>query len=87
VNDGNEADIPRPPVPVGIHRQRQRRRQLLRWGGWAAGGLTILSILLAIFVHKGLLGISGLVGAAVVAVFMLHPSKWRRLNDTDFTEE
>jgi hypothetical protein len=85
VNDA--ADIPRPTVPVGIHRRRQRRRQLIRWASWAAGALIVLSILLAIFVHEGLLGISGLVGAAVVAAFMLRPSQWRRLGDDDLTEE
>ena len=66
----------RPPVPVGMHRQAQRRRQIARWAWWGGGGLIALSILLAIFVHKGLLGIASLVGAAAVAYFLLHPRRW-----------
>ena len=73
----------RPPVPVGAHR-RERRRQFLFRSATAAGGFLIgVSILLAIFVHKGLLGISGLVAAVAIAVVMLHPSKWRRWDDDD----
>ena len=77
----------RPPVPTGMHRRSRRRRKLVRWAIIAGWFLIGLSILLAIFVHKGLLGISGLVAAVAVAAVMLRPSKWREWNDPDLTEE
>ena len=83
----------RPPVSVGMHRQAQRRRQIGRWCWWGGGGLIALSILLAIFVHKGLLGIAALVAAAATAYAMLHPRMWLRRqeddadDEDDFTEE
>jgi hypothetical protein len=78
----------RPPVPMGTHRREQRRRLMFRSAIIAGWFLIGLSIVLAIFVHKGLLGISGLVAAAFVAVFMLRPSKLRWWDDDDdFMEE
>jgi hypothetical protein len=68
----------RPPVPVGMHRKTRWRRRLVRWAWWSAGGLVVASVLLAIFVHKGLLGISGIVFAVVTAYAMFRPSEWRR---------
>jgi hypothetical protein len=71
----------RPPVPVGMHRRRRRRRFLIRCAWAVAWTLIGLSILLAIFVHKGLLGITGLVGAVIVAAVMLDPRRYRRWED------
>ena len=47
---------------------RRRRRHNSWW--YIAWAVTAVSVLLAIFVHRGLLGIAGLVGAAVVARYM-----------------
>ncbi|HKB02199.1 MAG TPA: hypothetical protein VKD90_08270 [Gemmataceae bacterium] len=63
------------------------RRRAARWGWWSAAGLIVASILLAIFVHRGLLGISGLVFAVVVAWAMLRPSKWRWPIEDDEDED
>jgi len=88
VDEPTAAKNDRPPVPVGAHRRERRRRLLLRTATVAGGFLIALSIVLAIFVHKGLLGISGLVAAVAIAVAMLHPSKWRWWDDEDdFMEE
>jgi len=77
----------RPPVPVGAHRRRRRRRFLIRCAWGVAWTLIGLSIVLAIFVHKGLLGITGLVGAAIVAAVMLDPRRYRRWEDPHAKEE
>jgi rhodanese-related sulfurtransferase len=63
----------------------------------ASGLLVIISILLAIFVHKGLLGIAGIVGAGLVLVGMtnwcglgrvLGQMPWHRSGESsDVTEE
>jgi hypothetical protein len=82
------APNPRPPVPGSTHRTRKLRRLRIRVARYTAGGLILLSVLLAVFVHKGLLGIGALVSAVVVAAVMLHPRKWLRPDDDeDFTEE
>jgi hypothetical protein len=48
---------------------RQRRRRRPRGPLWYVGwGLSVVSVLLALFVHRGFLGIAGLVGAVVVTV-------------------
>jgi hypothetical protein len=76
----------RPSVPVSPRRRRKRRRIVARAAKYAACGLVALSVVLAIFVHRGLLGIAGLVGAAVVGAIMLHPRKWLWPDeDEDFT--
>jgi hypothetical protein len=48
------------PIPV----KRRRRRHGRIW--YVAWGVCIVSALLSMFVHRGLIGITGLVGAAVV---------------------
>ena len=53
-------------IPV----KRRRRRHGRLW--YAAWAVALASVLLAIFVHRGLLGIAGLVGAAVVANYMFR---------------
>ena len=77
----------RPPVPIGSHRRARRRRRARRLMWWAAWTLIPASILLAIFVHKGLLGIAGLVAAAVVAYAMLHPRHWPWRDEDDVAED
>jgi hypothetical protein len=79
----------RPPVRSSTHRRRKRRRLLVRLAKHAAWLLIALSVILSIFVHKGLLGIAGLVGAVVVAVVMVHQRQWLWLDDEDddVTEE
>lgn len=57
------------------------RRRWRRWG-WKAMvqvGVVAVSVLLAVFVHKGLLGIVGLVGAWAVVEYMLLLRHWRAL--------
>ena len=87
MDEPTPADNERPAVPVGMHRQRRRRRLAVQWAWGVAWVLIGLSILLAIFVHKGLLGIAGLVGAAAVAVMMLDRRRWPRWEEPDATEE
>jgi hypothetical protein len=70
-----------------MHRQMRRRERAGRWALATAAGLVVVSVLLAIFVHRGLLGISGLVFAVVVAWAMLRPSKWRWPTEDDEDEE
>jgi hypothetical protein len=77
----------RPPVPVGMHRRRHRRRFLIRCAWGVAWTLIGLSIVLAIFVHKGLLGITGLVGAVIVATVMLDPRRYSHWEDPHAREE
>jgi hypothetical protein len=77
----------RPPVPVGMHRRRRRRRFLFRCAWGVAWTLIGLSIVLAIFVHKGLLGITGLVGAVIVAAVMLDPRRYSHWQDPQAKEE
>ena len=77
----------RPPVPVPPRRRRRRRRLLIRAVHYAAWGLIALSVVLAIFVHKGLLGIAGLVGAAIVGAVMLHPRNWLWSAEDELTAE
>jgi hypothetical protein len=52
-------------IPV----KRRRRHGPLWYATWV---VVIVSVLLALFVHRGLLGITGLVGAAVVARYMFR---------------
>jgi chromate transport protein ChrA len=73
----------RPPVPVGMHRKVRRRQQARRWARWVVIALVAASILLAVFVHKGLLGIAGLVGAVVVGYAMVWPNRWPLLSDDE----
>jgi len=51
---------------------RRRRHEPLWYIAW---GIFIASVLLSIFVHRGLLGIAGFVGAAVVARYMFFTSR------------
>jgi hypothetical protein len=52
---------------------KRRRRHEPVW--YIAWGIFIASVLLAIFVHRGLLGIAGFVGAAVVARYMFFTNR------------
>ena len=83
MDESTAAENNRPSVPVGTHRRIRRRRLAIRWAWGIAWTLIVLSVVLAIFVHEGLLGISGLVGAVIVAVVMLNPDRWRRRDDDD----
>ena len=87
LDEPSAATNDRPPVPVGVHRLTRRRRFLIRCAWGVAWTLIGLSIVLAIFVHKGLLGITGLVGATIVAAVMLDPRRYRRWEVTDAKEE
>jgi polyferredoxin len=53
-------------IPV---RRRSRRPRPLWLAIWA---VILVSVLLAMFVHRGFLGIVGLIGAAIVAVVMVR---------------
>ena len=53
---------------------RRRTRHNAWW--YVAWLLAIASVLLALFVHRGLLGIAGLVGAVVVARYMFFNRPW-----------
>jgi uncharacterized membrane protein YccC len=53
-------------IPV---RRRFRRPKPIWYVIW---GVILISVVLAMFVHRGFLGIVGLVGAAIVAVVMVR---------------
>jgi hypothetical protein len=74
---------------MGMHRRRRLGRAVRRTAVVAGWGLAGLSVLLAIFVHRGLLGIAALVAAVAVGWMMLHPNRWRRLAEygPEVTEE
>jgi rhodanese-related sulfurtransferase len=60
-----------------VYGPRPRRRPP-RWQQVTVLGVLAASVLLAVFVHKGLLGIAGLLGAWLAGVVLLHPRKWRQ---------
>lgn len=55
-------------IPV----KRRRRHDSFWYVAWA---VVIVSVLLALFVHRGFIGLAGLVGAIVVARYMFR-SAW-----------
>jgi rhodanese-related sulfurtransferase len=80
-------------LPVVRGRKHMSIERQVRIG---AGALVLVSILLAIFVHKGLLGIAGLIGAGLVFAGMtdwcgmglvLGRMPWNRRNDTCSVKE
>jgi rhodanese-related sulfurtransferase len=64
---------------------RGRPGQIRRLGRNVALGTVGISVLLAIFVNKGLIGIAGLVGAVVVAVMMFDKRRWWIVADDEVT--
>ena len=61
---------------------RRRPRHNPSW--YIAWTIALTSVLLAIFVHRGLLGITGLVGAAVVARYMFFVNRpWLTSDSSD----
>jgi|SRR5262245_1619334 len=58
-------------------------RRWMRRARWAAGATTVASILLAIFIHRGWLGIAALIGAATVGVLTWQMLAWRWENVTE----
>lgn len=65
---------------------RSRPGRFWRWGRNVALTTVAISILLALFVNKALIGISGLVGAIVVAVMMFDRRRWWLVTDDDVTQ-
>jgi rhodanese-related sulfurtransferase len=70
---------------AGLPLVRNRPGRFWRLGRNAALAAVGISILLAIFVNKGLIGIAGLVGAVVVAVMMFDRRRWRLAVDDEAT--
>jgi rhodanese-related sulfurtransferase len=70
---------------AGLPVVRNRPGRFWRLGRNLALAAVGISILLAIFVNKGLIGIAGLVGAVVVAVMMFDQRRWRLAVDDDVT--
>jgi rhodanese-related sulfurtransferase len=58
-------------------------RRWVRRARWAAGAVVVASVLLAIFIHRGWLGIAALVGAATVGVLTWQMLAWRWENVTE----
>jgi rhodanese-related sulfurtransferase len=78
VREWLEADLP--IVEVARRRKRWTVEKIV------LAVILIVSALLAIFVHRGLLGLAGLAGAWIVARKMLNPRDWPWRDEPEVTE-